>query len=375
MWSCSTMDAARLPIDGDPLEHAGQLIAIGRPDEAAHFLRGRVAEGRGSALTRILLVRALLAAGAPAEALEAARENALLNPGISEAILVLGEALMAAAHLPTAIAEFQRALRLDPSSSAARLRLGLAWAEAGEAERALAQFREIDAGDVPDIAAHIARAEAMRTQQRSDAGYVRHLFDQFSADYDARMRGQLGYQAPEILHELAGMVMPGRHDLVALDLGCGTGFAAEAFADMVAAIDGVDLSPAMIAKARARGLYRSLEVADMETSLARGGADYDLMLAADTLVYLGDLAATFRGVGRRLKEHGFFLFTVEMSSAAEFELGPKRRWRHSEGYVRRLAAAAGLDVAGLVAAVPRTEAGVPVEGLAVALSKMQTGTK
>lgn len=369
MSSCSTMDAARLPIDGDPLEHAGQLIADGRPDEAAHFLRARIESGRGGVLARILLTRALLAASDAVGALETARETALLNPTISDAILVLGEALLAAGHLPTAIAEFQRALRLDPASSTARLQLGLAWAEAGEAERALEQFREIEAADVPDIAAHIARIETMRTQQRSDAGYVRHLFDQFSADYDTRMRDQLRYQAPEILRELAAMVMMGRHDLVALDLGCGTGFAAEAFADMTAAIDGIDLSPAMIEKARARGLYRNLSVADIETALAEGTADYDLIIAADTLVYLGDLTATFQGVARRLKSNGFFLFTVEMSPDTDFELGPKRRWRHAESYVRQLADAVGLDVTGIVAAAPRTEAGVPVEGLAVALSK------
>lgn len=362
------MDAARLPIDGDPLEHAEQLIADGRPDEAALLLRARIEAGRGGALARILFARALLAGGDAPGALEAARETALLYPGISEAILVLGEALMAAGHLPTAIAEFQRALRLDPESPPARLQLGRAWAEAGEADRALEQFRMLETGEVPGLADHIARAEAMRTQQRSDAGYVRHLFDQFSADYDTRMRGQLNYRAPEILRELAGLVMPGRDNLVALDLGCGTGLAAEAFADLVSAIDGIDLSPAMIAKARARRLYRNLAAADIETALA-GGPDYDLILAADTLVYLGDLTAVFAGVTRRLKDHGFFLFTIESASVSEFELGPKRRWQHSESYIRRLAAEAGLDMAGLVAAAPRTEANVPVDGLAVALSK------
>jgi len=358
-----------LPIDGDPLEHAEQLIADGRPDEAALLLRARIEAGRGGALARILLARALLSSDDAAGALEAARENALLNPNISDAILMLGEALMAAGHLPTAIAEFQRALRLDPASSAARLQLGRAWAAAGEADKALEQFRALDEADVPGISAHIARAEAMRSQARSDAGYVRHLFDQFSADYDTRMRGQLRYQAPEILRDLAALVMPGGQDLVALDLGCGTGLAAEAFAGLVSAIDGIDLSPGMIEKARARRLYRNLAVADIETVLSEGGADYDLILAADALVYLGDLTATLEGVARRLKPHGFFLFTIEMGQSAEFELGPKRRWRHSEGYVRRLAAAAGLDVAGLVAAAPRTEANAPVDGFAVALNR------
>ncbi len=128
------------------------------------------------------------------------------------------------------------------------------------------------------------RIQKILTQQRSDAGYVRHLFDQFSADYDARMRGQLAYQAPEVLRALADLVMPGAHGLTVLDLGCGTGLAGAAFADIAAAaIDGIDLSPAMIARARERLIYRSLAVGDLETVLGTGGANYDLILAADTL--------------------------------------------------------------------------------------------
>jgi predicted TPR repeat methyltransferase len=356
-----------LPHDGDPLEHAAALIEEGRPAEAARFLQARLDAGRGGLLARLELVRAWLAAGDAGAALEAARETASLNPNVAVAVVALGDALLAAGHLPTAIAEYQRALRSDPASGDARLKLGLAWLEAGEADKALEQFAALD--DTPDLAAHVARAEAVRSQPRSDAGYVRHLFDQFSADYDSRMRVQLNYQAPEILHQLAGFVMPGAQGLAVLDLGCGTGLAADVFADMAAAIDGIDLSPAMIAKARARRIYRDLAIADIETALAQGGADYDLILAADTLVYLGDLAATFAGAARRLKAGGFFLFTAETSSGPDFELGPKRRWRHSESYLRKISAEQGFDIAGLVACAPRTEANAPVDGLAVALSR------
>jgi len=358
-----------LPHDGDPLEHAAALIAEGRASEAARFLQARLDANRGGLLARLELVRAWLAAGDSQAALAAAREAAALNPNVGLAIVALGDALLAAGHLPTAIAEFQRALRLDPASSDARLKLGRAWLEAGEADKALEQFGQIDGAEVPDIAAHVARAQAVRGQQRSDAGYVRHLFDQFSADYDSRMRAQLSYQAPEILRELASLVMPGAKGLTVLDLGCGTGLAAAAFAAIASAMDGIDLSPAMIGKARARGLYRNLAVADIETALAQDGAGYDLVLAADTLVYLGDLAGTFGGVAHRLKPGGFFLFTVELSAGADFELGPKRRWRHSESYLRKISANLGLELAGIVACVPRTEANIPVDGLAVALSK------
>ena len=173
--------------------------------------------------------------------------------------------------------------------------------------------------------------------------------------------------APEILRDLADMVMHGRSQLSILDLGCGTGLAGAAFQPLAARLDGLDLSPAMLEKARARGIYDDLTVGDIESALAAPGRSYDLILAADTLVYLGDLAPVFRGARSRLAAEGYFLFTVEAAKDG-FELGPKRRWRHADPYLRATAAAAGFTVAGLVAAAPRREANLPVAGFAVALA-------
>jgi predicted TPR repeat methyltransferase len=351
-------------IDGDPIETAEALIAAGKPDEAARDLRARLDAGRGGLLARLTLIKALLAAGAADAALVEARETVSLNPQVAVAVLALGEALLAAELLPTAIAELQRALRLDPDLARARALIAQAWLKAGEADKALEALHDLD--DPPP--AMIAAAHRMKTAARSDPGYVRHLFDQFSADYDTRMIGQLGYAAPQILLGLAEMIMPGREQLAILDLGCGTGLAGVAFRPLAARLDGVDLSPAMIEKARARGLYDHLEVADLESALAVPGLAYDLILAADTLVYLGDLAAVFTAARTRLSPDGFFLFTVERAAEA-FDLGPKRRWRHSETYLRTLAHGTGFMVAGLVAATPRHEAGQPVPGFAVALSR------
>ena len=207
----------------------------------------------------------------------------------------------------------------------------------------------------------------MRARPRSDAGYVRHLFDQFSADYDLHMIGQLSYRAPQILRELADLVVPGRGPFEILDLGCGTGLSGAPFKDIAARLDGVDLSPAMIEKARARHIYRTLAVGDLETALSQSGTSYDLILAADTLVYLGDLTKTFDGAFARLRPGGFFLFTAEQKEGEGFEFGPKRRWRHSQSYLRGHAQLAAFETAGLVACALRREAKVPVQGLAVAL--------
>lgn len=354
--------------DENPLEEAGRLIAEGRAAEAVAAFRSRLDEGRGGLLMRLALARALSASGEQEDALETARETALNYTDLAAAALSLGEVLLQADMLPTAIAEFLRALRIDPDLSEARFFLGCAWLEAGEADRALNAFAELPE-DMPGLAGKISQAKAMRALPRCDAGYVRHLFDQFSADYDARMLSQLCYRAPKILRALADMVMPGRENLTVLDLGCGTGLSGAAFKDLARRLTGIDLSPGMIEKARARGIYDDLSVADIETALGNVEEAYDLMLAADTLVYLGDLENVMLGAARALKNGGFFLFTVERKEGDGFELGPKRRWRHSENYLREQVAAAKLEIAGLLACAPRTEKGEEVDGFAVALYK------
>jgi predicted TPR repeat methyltransferase len=87
------------------------------------------------------------------------------------------------------------------------------------------------------------------------------------------------------------------------------------------------------------------------------------------LVYLGDLTSVFKNALNCLAPDGCFLFTVEKADGESYELGPKRRWRHGEAYLRRLAEQTGFTIAGFVAAAPRQEANQPVEGFAVALTR------
>jgi predicted TPR repeat methyltransferase len=370
MSCASTTASARLPPENDPLSEAQSLIADGRAGEAAGLLKSLVEVGRAGLLARVTYARALLAQGQALAAVDSARETALLFPGAGVAASALGESLLAAGRLPTAIAELQRALRIAPDLSEARYQLGRAWLEAGEPEKALLEFRGVATERVPaDLQEKIAEAEQMRAIPRSNPNYVRHLFDQFSADYDARMLGQLAYAAPQILRELAAFVIPAvrDHSLDILDLGCGTGLSGVAFRAFAKRLDGIDLSPAMLEKARARRIYDLVSAADIEALPA--GPSYDLVLAADTLVYLGDLSRVFAGVNDALRTGGYFLFSVEKDFGAQFSLGPKRRWRHSEAYLRSESQRAGFEVAGVIACSPRFEAGVAVDGLAVALRK------
>ena len=68
--------------------------------------------------------------------------------------------------------------------------------------------------------------------------------------------------------------------------------------------------------------------------LAAPGPDYYLIVSADTMVYLGDLAPTFRGVFNRLAAGGFYLFAVESKTGSGWEQTDVSRFRHSEKYLK-----------------------------------------
>lgn len=354
----------------NPVDLAEDALTAGRPDEAVAVLAPLAEAGRLGPLGQLTLGRALLAAGRLDDAIAALREVNSMNRNWPEAAVAFGRALAANNALPAAIAEYQRALRSDPDCGMAELALAEAWAEAGEVEKAEAHLNAaIALGE--DGAALTVRLGTMRAQARSDAGYVRHLFDQFSSDYDVRMRGSLAYRAPEILAELMTMVSAGKPRKVAtLDLGCGTGLAAPAFAPFATKLTGIDLSPQMIAQAKQSGLYGDLIVGDVETWLAETPSRFGRVIAADVLVYLGDLGRVFAGVKRVLKPGSLFLFTVERSETADFTLQETKRWAHSEAYLQAMALDHGFDVRGLIACTPRVNKGVPIPGLAGAFAAL-----
>ena len=130
---------------------------------------------------------------------------------------------------------------------------------------------------------------------------------------------------------------------------------------MARRLDGIDLSPLMIERAKGRSIYRELSVADIESFLENSRRKYDLLIAADTLVYFGDLSRLFRAARAKLKPEGNFLFTAEKQGEDRFALGPRRRYRHSDDYLRASAESAGLACIGMLDCSPRSDAGEPVE--------------
>jgi predicted TPR repeat methyltransferase len=190
--------------------------------------------------------------------------------------------LVAAADL------LQQATELAPGFASAWFTLGEIREQLGEHDAAIAAFRKARDTDPDDRHGASLRLMLLGAEKLSamPPAYVRALFDQYAPKFESALVDGLGYRGPALLFKA---VLAARHAVRkpaffkrAIDLGCGTGLAASAFAKEVDHFIGFDLSPRMIEKARLTGLYAELEVTDMLEGL-RGTPDAsaDLILAAD----------------------------------------------------------------------------------------------
>ncbi len=268
-----------------------------------------------------------------------------------------------------------QATELAPNFTSAWFTLGQIRAELNQHDAAIAAFRRARASDPDDR--HGAAVWLMRLGVEDlsamPRGYVQTLFDQYAPRFEATLLGALDYCAPELLFKAVIATRASARKPAffkrAIDLGCGTGLGAAAFAKNVDHFTGVDLSPGMIEQARSTGLYRELDVADMVESLReRTEASAELILAADAMVYVPDLAPVLREVKRVLAPGGLVTFTVETHDGDGVIIGEGLRYAHGADYIRETVGAAGLALAHLEQASPRIEDNEPVRGLVVVAS-------
>ncbi len=122
----------------------------------------------------------------------------------------------------------------------------------------------------------------------------------------------------------------------------------------------------MIERARATSLYAELDVADMLQGLrGRPDASAELILAADAMVYVAELAPVLAEAARVLTAGGLFAFTAETHAGEGVVIGGGLRYAHAAAYVRATVDAAGLELALLENSSARNEDGTPVPGLVV----------
>jgi|GEM_PF-1202138 len=232
--------------------------------------------------------------------------------------------------------------------------------------------------------------------------YVQHLFDNYARTYDQHL-AMLEYRAPQLLYDaIVTAINPKYKSLNILDLGCGTGLCGEKIYPFARQLIGVDLSTKMLTIAAQKNIYTALEQGSIEEILTQYVTDKNtnisnrhngekiqnkndknqheekeikenntklykldypvLMIAGDTLSYIGDLTKIFAlscalfkkalpqlnhklntpsaneiSVLASVGQSNYFVFTIEKTSIYPYQLQRSLRFAHAPAYIEELA--------------------------------------
>lgn len=332
-----------------------RLLLAARPDDAAGHRH---------------MARLKLAAGDREGALDHAREARFLARHDLDILIDTAQVMLAADEGLSAVeildAALRRAHAADPALPRGRVVLARLWMQLGEPEKAAAVLRvalQADPDDTAGAAAALAELAHGPAVAALSPAFVRALFDSYADRFEQDLVGKLCYGGPGALRDmlLEHGIGPGA-GLRLLDAGCGTGLAGAALRPVAAHLAGFDLSPRMVEKSRARQIYDALWVGDIVASMQARPAAHDLVVAADVLVYVGDLAPVMAAAAVTLADGGHFAFTCERTAGPGFILHEGRRFAHGEVHLRQTVADAGLALRHLAPHSTRTQRGEPVPG-------------
>ena len=325
---------------------------------------------------------AVLEAGGNLSAEQHAYEKALnITPNNPKALNNLGKLLHQLGFLEKGLELVEQAVRLLPDYPLALNNLGVMYSELGDlqqAENCLERSVALDPNNVNTLynlagvynagnnfaqartilqqllerdpqhqaAGHMLAALSGTTTLTAPRQYVEEIFDKYAGRFDVHLQGTLGYTVPAtlalMLQETLPLALP---FAAALDLGCGTGLSGASFKEICEDLVGVDVSGQMLAKAQEKGIYHRLEKEEVLTFLQGEGEHFDLFIAADVLVYLGDPLPFFAAIAGRSKEGGIVACSIERTlEDKDFILLPSGRYAHNSQSLQAAAAAAGFVV-------------------------------
>jgi predicted TPR repeat methyltransferase len=371
------------PKDGpktDPVDlHAAGIEAFraGRLDVAASLIAQAIASAPQVAAFHYNLAIVLKAQGRLEEAAASYQHAIALKPDHADAHNNLGNVWKELDRRDKALASFHLALQAKPGNTDTLYNLGILCSEAGDREAAARHFHaclEQDPEDSHGVRLLLARLGLEVAPERTSGAQLQKIYQVRSRFWD----GEHSYFAPGLVAAaLKQHAVRDRLDI--LDLGCGTGLVGAQVKPLIHSgagkLDGIDISAAMLEKAKAKGLYDRLDQADLVPFLSTHMAGYDVLLAAATLIHFGDLKPALQAAAPALRRNGMFIFTLfwhedgpDFAVAASDRLAQSGCYSHSAGYIERLAPESGFSVQALEKVVhEHDQDGNPVPGLLVVL--------
>jgi predicted TPR repeat methyltransferase len=360
-------------------DHSAAYFQLGRLylhqeriDDAITYFQ-RIAEAHPDhAETQINLATCYLKKSALKEAKSHYLQAMKLTPADTQILFNLGIINMQQGLTDNAIQYYQRAIQLDPDYFAAHNNLGVAFLAKQHSSFALHHFKEAQRLQPTNKA--IGYAVQMLSENRqlsaSPPEYITTLFDAYADHYEQHLLEGLDYQVPQLLFQAItknNAITKKKMDI--LDLGCGTGLCGISFKPLAKTLTGVDLSPNMITIARQKKIYDDLAAEDLLLFLQQKNTSYDLIIAGDVFVYIGDLNPVFTAMTDALRTEGLIAFNTEIASEEDFTMNQSGRFSHKKTYLDHLAATHNLAIIDYEQVITRQQNNEPVHGHIYVLKK------
>ena len=160
---------------------------------------------------------------------------------------------------------------------------------------------------------------------------LRAEYDRIASSYDTELLDGMGYRSPAVVTAVARRLLPS--DARILDAGAGTGLLGVALAGAgFTRIDGLDLSPGMLAEAARKNVYGELREGRLGGRLDYATGEYDGVVSAGVLTIGHAPASSLDELVRVTRRGGHVVFTLRADQVppgfAEKmeELERARRW-------------------------------------------------
>uniref|UniRef100_A0A7S0ZPW8 Uncharacterized protein n=1 Tax=Noctiluca scintillans TaxID=2966 RepID=A0A7S0ZPW8_NOCSC len=407
----------RVPCSISPSEQAVVQHSVAMMKAALECLPGGADEKRARIMHSTGVALILLGADSSKEALDNFRRSVQLLPNWWSARVNLCKAIRRRAKCAPmdeqrkldeeAVCCMREMASQRPDEPRAFYRLGMALKSVGKTSEAIealethvskTELLGLEAtGKLPHTRHWLAVLKG-ETTTTAPPEYVSELFDYYAEKFEHHLVEKLHYNTPSLLMEdLACVDLSAVHRCA--DLGCGTGLMGPPLRahGLRGLLEGVDLSEGMLLQChkkggRGVGYDRLLcgDVADIFTHLPtepsmeepvpverpernperekRGSSEasfFQLVVAADVFVYIGDLLPVVRIVSQWLAVQGVFAFSTEcvhQSGPFEYRITETGRYVHNPDFIRQLCEGEGLEFVSVRPVVLRMNGGKPVTG-------------
>lgn len=308
------------------------------------------------------------------EALENYKILVNLQPDDIEAHYNLGVALFEMGQYEASNEQNKWIITKDSNYVAAYINLGAAYIKQGNIPEALSYYQKAQLlqPQNPSVAYMIAAISGNQQPRQAPEAYIKDLFDHYAHYYDLHLTETLQYDLPATIRSiLTTKINLSAHRWKLLDLGCGTGLVGKTFHEIADQLVGIDLSSKMLDIAREKQIYDQLLEGDLIAVLSQMTAKFDLIIAADTVVYFGDLQQLLLSCKNVLYPSGYLVISTELlpNTQKDFQLEMTGRYSHNPHYIYKVAESLGLAIISQQEVILRTEKHVPCKGLVTILQK------